>query len=96
MCCGWAAYRGLGHVLHSQLHEGLLPGFLQDIEGSNDCHQDLEQPESVSAGDLWRTEALLRPWCLTVTGDAKENTIERIGKEAGGREHMWTHPFGNP
>lgn len=94
MCYEWMAYRGLGHVLQGQLHEAFLPGLLQDIKDSNDCHQDLEQLECVSAGDLWRTEARLRPWHLTVTGDAK-NTMERIGKEARGREHTWTHPFDN-
>lgn len=77
------AYRGLGHVLQGQLHEALLPGLLQDIEGSNDRHQDLEQPQSVSAGDLWRTEARLKPWCLTVTGECER-------RPEGG-----THSLGN-
>lgn len=52
-------------MLQGQLHETLLPGLLQEVTGSNDGLQDLEQPESVAVGDLWETEVMLRPWCLT-------------------------------
>lgn len=53
---GWEAHRGLGHVLQGQLHECLLPGLLQVVAGSDDCFQDLEQPELVPGGDLWVAE----------------------------------------
>lgn len=39
-------------MLQGQLHEVPLPFLFQDIRDSNDSLQDLEESESVPAGDL--------------------------------------------
>lgn len=43
-----------------------LPGLLQEVTGSNDGLQDLEQPELVPVGDLWTAEVMLGPLGLMV------------------------------
>ena len=73
-------------MLQGQLHEVLLPCLFQDITGSNDSLQDMEESEPVPVGDLWRTEGMLGRWCLTVQGMLRRTRVGGYtGRLEGGR-----------
>ena len=88
----WEAHRGLGHVLQGQLHEGLLPGLLRGLTGSNDSVQDVEEPEVVPGGDLWAAERIEAQdeLGLIMRGVANGNIGRGRGRRPEGREHKWT------